>query len=64
MPRLRQPIITVCGAEELHEAKVQDLEHVGQPGLLRQHDVARLDIAVDQSHGVGFGQAAQTCRKR
>ena len=41
-------------AEVLHEAEVEHLRHVRDASLAREHDVARLDVPVDQTDVVGF----------
>jgi len=47
----------------LHQAEVEDLGNVRNPAPLAQEDVGRLDVAVDDSHGVRLDERAADLRQ-
>ena len=49
--------------ELLDQAEVEQLHDVTLAALRAQHDVGRLDVAMDQADGVGFGQRAADHRQ-
>ena len=49
--------------ELLDQAEVEQLHHVALAALRAEHDVGRLDVAMDQADGVGLGQRAARHRQ-
>ena len=49
--------------ELLDQAEVEQLHDVTLAALRAQHDVGRLDVAMDQADGVGFGQRSADHRQ-
>ena len=55
---VRGEAVVLFAAERLHQAEVQNLDEVVDAAATGENQVGRLDVAVNQPAGMGFGQRA------